>query len=75
MTARQILAEIFSEEVSFDTSEEAADLMLARLAGHGFRVVPTDPTLEMKSAWRRVQKETKHGGPVAVWRAMVDAAE
>lgn len=76
MTPREILTEIFSEEVSFDTSSEAADLMLDRLAGHGFRIVPSEPTAEMKVAWRKAQKgRLQQDGPVMAWQAMLDAVE
>lgn len=75
MTPREIIADIFLEEISFDTCEEAADLMLAKLAEHGLRIVPFKPTKEMKAAWRAIQKAEQTLGPVKTWQSMLTAVD
>lgn len=72
MSARGIISDLFAEEDNLsDSAEEAADQMLAALERRGYRIVPFEPTEAIKKAWRQCQRD--HPGPVAQWKAMLDA--
>lgn len=56
------------------TKEEFEDMYNTRATPLGFKMVPVEPTTEMRKAWRENQGEPAISAPDEQWAAMLDAA-